>query len=217
MSKISELTIGSNVQLTIKLGDKSAGFTSSIINKLPESKKLGCGVSIKPIISDGKMVSISKCYVEAEVLNKEDNRIYRYTINATYNDHKSGYLQIYSVQDVKPTNNRKAFRILCGFEAVVQIDEHRKAVKGFVHDISLSGASFTFEKDECSAELGNHISATVVDDRDMRHKLNGRVVRVDPNYANGKYLIGVEFERLNESITSIISRLQMKDLRLKRG
>lgn len=215
MSYLSDMEIGSEIQLNIKTSKGTATIQNRILGILENSEKFGYGVYVNPVKINGHLVSLEGCSIEVVVINNADGRSYCFPLSLAVNNTKSMRLQLYSKFDSKPTNFRDTFRMPCSYIAEVQISQHNGIVKAFVHDISLLGISFTFEKDSCNAVVGNTISATITDDKGFRIKLSGEIVRVDYTYSDTRFLVGVKLHETTMDITKLVSKLQLNELRIR--
>lgn len=215
MSYLSEMEIGSEIQLDIKTTKGVASIQNRILGVSEYSEKFGYGVYVNPVKVNDHLVSLTGCTIEATVLNNADGRTYKFPLTLAVNNTKTMHLQLYSKFDNKPTNFRDTFRMPCSYQAEVQIAEHNGIVKAFVHDVSLLGISFTFENGSCKANVGSRLSATIIDDKGFRIKLSGEIVRVDHEYSDTRFLVGVKLHETTMDIAKLISKLQINELRIR--
>lgn len=213
---ISDMPLQSEVQITASVKDYVVTFNTEIIGIYPFLKQYGHGVYCKPVMRDGKCISFKGVSVTVEILNKEDHRIYKYNCTVCSHNQDKDKLIICSQQQQKPINNRSAFRLPCGYRAVLQLAAHRGTVEGFIHDISVTGASCLFKVGVCQATIGECMTATVYEDNSERqYKISGTIVRIDEDYAPEKLLIGVKFDSTDYGISKLVASLQMKELRVR--
>lgn len=215
MSYLSDMGIGSEIQLDIKTPKGNITIQNHILGISEYSEKFGYGVCVNPVKINDHLVSLTGYHIEITIMNNTDGRTYKFPLSLAVNNKKTMRLQLYSKFDSKPTNFRDTFRMPCSYQAEVQIAEHNGIVKAFVHDVSLMGISFTFEKDSCKASVGNQISATIIDDKGFRIKLSGEIVRVDHTYSDTRFIVGVKLQETTMDIAKLISKLQINELRVR--
>lgn len=215
MSYLSDMGIGSEIQLDIKTPKGNVTIQNHILGISEYSEKFGYGVCVNPVKINDHLVSLTGYHIEITIMNNTDGRTYKFPLSLAVNNKKTMRLQLYSKFDSKPTNFRDTFRMPCSYQAEVQITEHNGIVKAFVHDISLMGISFTFEKDSCKAAVGNQLSATIIDDKGFRIKLSGEIVRVDHTYSDTRFIVGVKLQETTMDIAKLISKLQINELRVR--
>ena len=132
MSYLSDMDIGSEIQLNIKTSKGVATVQSKILGILNNSEKFGYGVYVNPIKINGHLVSLEGCSVNATVINNADGRSYYFPLSLAVNNTRDMHLQLYSKFSSKPTNFRDTFRMPCSYMAEIQISEHNGVVKAFV-------------------------------------------------------------------------------------
>ena len=123
-------------------------------------------------------------------------------------------MRLYSTDNAKAKNHREAFRVPCGYRAVLQIGNNRKVIDSHVHDLSFTGASYVFAPDAVIASVGDAVSGSIYDDNEHLYRTSGEIVRVIDNFSRDFTLIGVRFKG-DVKLQSLVSRLQMNELRVR--
>lgn len=218
MGHISEMSVGSNVVLTLKVNDQKLIFSTEIVEAIEKrSSKLGYGVRCNVVRNEaGKVISFGNVAVKATIINKDDGRQYTFPLSACGNSRASDWLYLYSPQDSKPVNNRTTFRVVCGMKANISVGDDRKAYECFVHDISFSGVSFSFDPGKIPVNVGDSINAAIYDEStDKFTRLSAVVVRVVEEWQNGKSLIGARFSIVDNGVNMLVAKCQMKELKVR--
>ena len=220
MSVLSEMGIGSAVEIEVSIKGNKMTFTTMIRNTIEKtSKRYGAGIICDQVYSEtGKLLTFDNTNVVAKVQNNVDKRQYDFVISACANSKCEPVLYLYSQQDAKPKNFRSNFRVHCGYRANMQIGPNKKTVDGFVHDISFSGISFTYDKNKIRSDIGQSVSATIYDENenDRSYRVSADIVRVQEDFGNDRTLIGAKFHKDNKEINRIVAKCQRKELRIRK-
>lgn len=220
MSTISEMGIGSTIELEASVKGNKLVFITTIRNIIAKpSKRYGFGIICDQIRNkEGKLLIFDNTNVVAKIQNNVDKRQYDFVISACANSKCEPVLYLYSQQDAKPKNFRSNFRVPCGYRANMQIGPNKKTVDGFVHDISFSGISFTYDKNKIRSDIGQSVSATIYDEseNDRSYKVSADIVRVQEDFGNDRTLIGAKFHKDNKEINRIVAKCQRKELRIRK-
>ena len=220
MSFISDMQPGSLVTLEAKL-DKNIVTVETTIKSVYEKahKQFGHGIVCEEILTeDGKLINFKNYGLVAKIKNKADNREYKFSVSAYANISSNHEFVLFSLQDNNPVNFRSSFRVPCTYRADLQIGPNKKVIHGYVHDISFSGISFTYDKDAISATVGQRVSATLYDyngDQKRSYKVAAVIVRVQ-DWNDNKILIGAELKDYDKNVQSIVTECQRKELRVRK-
>ena len=220
MSFISDMQPGSIVTLETTFDKKIATVETTMKSAYEkEHKQFGHGIICEEVLTkDGKLICFKNLSLIAKIKNKADNREYDFLVSAYANVNRSHELVLFSIQNNPPVNFRDSFRVPCSYRADMQIGPNRKVIEGFVHDISFSGISFTYDKDEISSTVGQSISATLRNNdgvREKSYKVAADIVRVQ-DWNNDKILIGAKFKNDDKNVKSIVAECQRKELRVRK-
>lgn len=215
---INQMGIGSEATIKVAVGKQQIDFPVTVLQAFKDSlKKMSYCIGVDPIIKDGKTVSFGNNPVSVFIKNNADNREYEYKVHYHGMNKDKTNLLLFSNDDIQPVNHRGAYRVSCSLEAVVQIGNNKKAVKGHLHDISYSGIGFTFLSDEFkSLTVGQNVSASVFDNEEHVYKATGHIVRFIEDFTEDKTLIGVQFDVTTAAMQVLVTKLQRQELRLRK-
>ena len=220
MSFISDMQPGSLVTLEAKL-DKNIVTVETTIKSVYEKahKQFGHGIVCEEVLTeDGKLINFKNYGLVAKIKNIADNREYKFSVSAYANISSNHEFVLFSLQDNNPVNFRSSFRVPCTYRADLQIGPNKKVIHGYVHDISFSGISFTYDKDAISATVGQRVSATLYDyngDIKRSYKVAAVIVRVQ-DWNDNKILIGAELRDYDKNVQLIVTECQRKELRVRK-
>lgn len=214
MSFINEMSVGSSVKLTYVFKAGKITQETTIIGILDKNE--GIGIKCDFLRHEGKILNPSVGLQKVEILDSESNRIFCFLNPTAVNSYKNNALIIISKHNVKPINNRGAFRLPCSYQCDIRFRSHTGVVNGMVHDISYSGASCTFTKENKKPNIGDDISITIYDElnKGIGVKLTGSLVRFDEGYSEDRMLIGFTIDQ-EDSVRMIINSLQRRQLKVK--
>ena len=209
---INEITIGSQVTIKVKVEGQILEFNSEVVatGDTRKGKFLACNF----IIIQDKVLNLSRHHVFVDIHNIGDGRDYRFFLNASALDKKNRNMRLYSTDNAKAKNHREAFRVPCGYRAVLQIGNNRKAIDGHVHDLSFTGASYVFTTDAANVTVGDSVSGSIYDNDEHLYRTSGEIVRILENFGKDLTLIGVKFEG-DIKIQGLIGKLQLNELRVR--
>jgi hypothetical protein len=178
-------------------------------------------IMVEPIRAEsGKYLDISGCYVEAELMDEELMRPFKYKVSATkyvtYN--KEWYLMIMAHDNAEPLNRREAYRVYLCENAVIQINGHTSVIDGYTHDVSVTGLGLTIKKDkleERSIKVGDSLSVSFTSTRyDVFYRVLAKVCRVVDS-DDDTILVGCRFNKYVEPIADLVYRLSVLEKRIK--
>lgn len=215
---INQIAEGSPVTLTIRIkGGDTVTLETKVAQNYQEPYKHAFCIGVEPIFRDGRIVSLGRNKVSASIKNIEDNREYSYTIAFHGLSKDRTQLLLFSPDDIAPVNHRLNYRVPCSYNVVVQIGNNKKAVEGYIHDISLSGIGMVFVTGEFKTIIeGDAVSASIFDNYEHVYKVSGRVVRSIEGFTENRTLIGVQFDETPAAIAGLVAGLQRQELRLRR-
>ena len=220
MSFISDMQPGSLVTLEAKL-DKNIVTVETTVRSVYDKvhKQFGHGIICEEVLTeDGKLINFKNYGLVAKIKNKADNREYKFSVSAYANISSNHEFVLFSLQDNNPVNFRSSFRVPCTYHADLQIGPNKKVIHGYVHDISFSGISFTYDKEAISATVGQRVSATLYDyngDIKRSYKVAAVIVRVQ-DWNDNKILIGAQLKDYDKNVQLIVTECQRKELRVRK-
>lgn len=209
---INEIAIGSQVTIKVKTGGHLIEFNSEVVGvgDTRKGKFLACNY----IMIQDRILNLGGHHVFIDVHNIDDGRDYRFFLTASAIDKKNHNMRLYSLESAKAKNHREAFRVPCGYRAVLQIGNNRKAIDGHVHDLSFTGASYVFAPDKVNVTVGDIVSGSIYDDNEHMYRTTGEIIRVIEDFSRDFTLIGVKFKG-DVKLQSLVSRLQLNELRVR--
>ena len=126
----------------------------------------------------------------------------------------SDNLVLYSRQTAIPINNRRAFRVNCGYDVALTLPFVQRTVHGYVRDISYVGAAFVFTDSGRTTKIGQKVTGLIKCPKDdLEHSVTGTIVRIMDNWIGGKTLVGVEFYTTTRDVEKIVRDLQAEEIR----
>ncbi len=214
---INQMGAGSQVTLTVNIKSESVTLESRVVQGYPDEYKNNFCIGLEPVFQNGVPVSLGKHRVMATIINSVDNREYQYTINYHGMSKDRSQLLLFSTDDTAPVNHRMNYRVPCNYHIVAQIGNNKKAVDGYMHDISFSGIGMVFVAGEFKAiREGDAVSVSIFDHYEHIYKVSGHVVRTIDEFAENRILVGVEFEETPHAIVGMVAALQRRELRLRK-
>lgn len=214
MATLKDMKVGSEISLVFRIGIEEIVLKSTILAHI-ETDRHGYGIQCNKPMKDGKYVSCKKNLDRIEIKDLETSRVYKYLKFVLGEIPDNNTIIIASHEDNKPINHRGAFRVPCGFRAKIQCDTNNKAMDGYVHDLSFSGGSCVFGKNQKSPLIDSEISVSMWDDEDDKlHKIKGKIVRVDEDYNRLYKLVGFTIPDF-KSVNMIVAKLQRKTLKTR--
>ena len=212
---LNQFEVGTSIDLIVKVSGQEINLKTEILGVVPTySNKYGYGIICKPIIIKEKLIDFCNFHVSLNIFNNVDNRIYKFNTSCVCNDRQRKLLLIYSPCDSKAEENRDAFRIPCLYDVVLRIGNNAKCIDAYTHDISYSGASFVFDKESAEISVGSFVSASIYDKEGHIYRVSGRVVRTCEDFNPELNFTGVKFS--NDCLRALVSKLQLREARLKR-
>ncbi len=208
----------SPVTLTVHIDGAKLEFETNVIQgyKEPYKRNAFC-MGVEPLKKDGKIVSFGNHPVSIVAKNSDDHREYEFRIAFHGLNKERTQLMLFSYEDISPVNHRNAYRVSCSYHTVIQIGNNKKAVDGYLRDISLSGIGMVFMSDEFrEVKPGQAISAAIFDNNEHVYKVAGHIVRVLDDFADNKIMIGVQFDSTPTAIAALVTNLQRMELRLRK-
>ena|GEM_PF-1908669 len=214
---INQMGEGSAVTLTINIQGETITIDSVVVQKYQEPYRDTFCIGVEPIQKEGKIVAIGRSRVAVSVTNTDDHREYKFTIAFHGMNKDRTQLLLFSADDIPPVNHRLNYRVPCNYHIVVQIGNNKKAVEGYLHDISLSGIGMVFVTGEFkSIKEGDEVSASIFDNYEHVYKVNGHLVRVIEEFAENRTLIGMQFDETPRAVAGLVAGLQRRELRLRK-
>jgi len=211
---LNEFQPDTKIEIVIKVANQKIKLESVILKNIKNfSKKYGACICCKSIIMNKKIINFSKYPATVNVFNKSNNRAYSFKVSASAVNARKGFLYICSKDNAKATDNRSSFRIPCVYKASIKIKDDTKITDCRTHDLSYSGVSFIVKKDE-KFNVGDIISISINDNEDHIYKSLGRIVRICNGFDKDSVLLGVRL--CSDSLRGLVSRLQIKETRLKK-
>lgn len=222
MSTLSEMTIGSKVILEVLIKGNKLEFETTIKYNIEKSnKQYGYGIACEQIFNDkGVLLNFKGVHVVVNIENDYDKRSYQFILTVCINNTLDKTLVMFSTQDVKPKNYRDTFRVPCGYRTTMQIGNNRKAIDGYVHDISFTGISFTYDSNKIESDIGQNVSAMIYEGDEDNHgyRVSADIVRINDKWAENKTLIGARFNESfnNKDVNKIVAKCQIKEMKIRR-
>lgn len=216
---ISEHTTGLEVLVTAQMNGNSRGFKTTIIGELPATHSLYKYVILCEVMThEDKVLDFTGAVCNVSIKGA-DGRVYRYPrskVMALKVDNVSYHL-IANANDVKPINQREAYRYPISCEALIRPKSNHGTVSGFIRDISQTGIAFTVNEnntyvphvgDEC------HLSFMYTG---VKYSITCTVVRIQNTDDNiDTVIIGATLLQYTQPVQQLIARLQMQEARLRR-
>ena len=214
---INQMGAGSSVTLTVNIKREAVTLETRVAQGYPDEYRNTFCVGLEPIFQDGTLVSLGKHQISATIINSSDHREYQYTISYHGLNKDRSQLLLFSADDIPPVNHRLNYRVPCSYHIVVQIGNNKKAVEGYMHDISLSGIGMVFVTGEFkSIQVGDAVSASIFDNYEHVYKVSGHVIRTIDDFAENRILVGAQFEETPHAIVGLVAGLQRRELRLRK-
>lgn len=217
--KITELPVGSSMNVRSSRGLDYVDFETRIVKVLPEEN----AVLVDAITKNGKPLSFQSSNIVnvVSVVSKDEEKVYPYhNTEITYHKEKDEnhemkyYHRIETVEDVEPANRRKYYRVFLGLEGIMQGGEHRRTYEVTVRDVSVGGLAVMCPP-EVDLSTGTRVRVTFLDNQlGKEFRLRCVVVRKTA-LSPTKVVYGCALPQISNAIGQYVAEKQRDERKLR--
>ncbi len=212
---LNEFKAGTNITISVSVQGHTIRLETDIIEPIEKfSGKYGYGIICNAIIIDDKIINFNGFPVTIDIFNKDVNRVYRYRASTTVIYPRKRLLIIYSHVQPQIVENRGAKRVPCIFKSILKFEAHTNTIDARTHDLSYTGGSFVIDKEKADFKVGDTFTVSIFDNEEHVYKTEGKIARIIEDFNPDLTFIGVRLK--GDKIRGLISRLQMKETRIKK-
>lgn len=216
--KLSELTSGLKVHLTVSSGTEELEFETDIV-------QAGEGhVIVEPIRHDNKLLNFSNRAITKDIVVDSQPLPEKYMdvdVEITTLENKKYHI-ILSEKEGTPINRRNEFRVYVGNYVKAELASVNQSVEAILKDVSIGGFSLVIRRQEVDGVVGwtGQVIKAVYYHGGSKNKTPmvfiGKVVR-EEDVDEGRVLVGCKNLRQPFGIEKFVADMQREELQRKNG